>query len=408
MKVRYLDQYYDVIVIGAGASGIIASAEASRRCRKVLLLEKADSPGRKILASGNGRCNLMNSGKLRYYGDPEFAGHVLAHCTRDDLISFFRHYGLMLSEESDGRIYPLTFQSASVISSLKKAMELTGVHIQAGCAVSSVQRKNGRFIVQTEKGQTAESDKLIISCGGAAQPKLGGCCDGYRILKNMGHGMIPIKPSLVPLNTDSKSISGLSGIRFRCRVHLVRNHQTIHTENGEVLFTDYGISGICIMQCGRFADGNNSWIELDLLSNAFSDREQVIRELTERRERFADSSPVWLLNGILPDKLSYAVLKQSGVPLKGEKAGDTDDQMLLRIADTARGYRIEIKGTRGFDQAQVTSGGIDCSEFNPETMESRIVPGLYAAGEVLNIDGDCGGFNLMFAFASGMLAGRAV
>lgn len=405
---RALDRYYDVLVTGAGAAGMVAAVNASSRGRKVLLLEKSDRPGRKITASGNGRCNLMNSGEFRYYGDSQFAKLVLKACSRDQLTAFFRRHGLLVTEENDGRIYPMTYQSATVLSALKKALEITGVHMETGIAVVSAQQNGDRFLVETANGQTIESGKLVIACGGAAQPKLGGTFDGFRILQNMGHRMIPVKPSLVPLVTDPKSISGLAGIRVRCCVSLIGDGKTIHNEKGEVLFTDYGISGICVMQCARFAVPDKTYLELDLISGAFPDSGQAVQEMSFRRKHFADSSPVWLLNGILPEKLSYAVLKQAGMPLRGESAGAATDRMLEKITETACHYRIEIKGTRGFEQAQVTAGGIDCREFNHDTMESRIVPGLYAVGEVLNVDGDCGGFNLMFAFASGWIAGESV
>ncbi len=381
---------------------------AAEREKSILLLEKADRPGRKILASGNGRCNLMNSGKPRYYGDAEFARRVLSACTPEDLKSFFCRYGLLVSEEGEGRIYPVTGQASSVVSVLKNAMEMLGVRSVTGKQAVSVAKEKDAFTIYTSSGETYCSDRIIIACGGAASPKLGGTYDGYRLLQSMGHTFIPAFPSLVPLNTDKKSVSGLSGIRIRCGVTLKHREETIHTEEGEVLFTDYGVSGICIMQCARFTGQTGTYIELDLIRHVFSDQEAAFRELLRRKTFFQACSPIWLLNGVLPEKVSFAVLKQAGLPMRGEKAGEISEEALHRIAETAAKYRIDITGTRGFDQAQVTAGGIDCGEFSPFSLESVIVPGLFAAGEVLNVDGDCGGFNLMFAFASGITAGRAV
>ena len=403
-----MKQEYDVIIIGGGASGLISAVTAASRGKTVLLLEKTDRPGRKILASGNGRCNLMNSGTYRYYGDAEFAIQVMKQCPQSQLIHFFRHWGLMLTEESQGRIYPVTFQSASVVNMFRKALETVGVSSLMNCHVTSVHRFGKMFSVQTDHNLIYKSPKVIIACGGAAQSKLGGTYDGYHLLKSFGHKMIPVIPSLVPLKTDARSISGLAGIRIRCGVRLIRNNFTIHREEGELLFTDYGISGICIMQCARFADFPNTRIELNLLRYSFNDIEDTIKELIRRRSLFSNSSPVWLLNGILPEKLAYAVLKQSGLPLRGETCSNIDDSALEKIAYTAFCYRIEIYGTKEMEFAQVSAGGIDCSDFDPVTMESHLISGLYAAGEVLNVDGDCGGFNLMFAFASGMNAGKSV
>ena len=403
-----MDPKHDVIVIGGGAAGMVAAVNAAERRRNVLLLEKADRPGRKILASGNGRCNLMNSGDLRYFGDMQFARTVLSHCSMKELTRFFRGYGLFLTEEGEGRVYPLTNQSASVLSVLKNAMSLNGVTVQLNSRVESVSAENRLFHVHTSSGHVFEAGKIIIACGGSAQPKLGGSADGYALLRSFGHTVVPPSPSLVPLNTDARSISGLSGIRIRCTASLMHGQEMLHRETGEVLFTDYGVSGICIMQCARFISDEGSFLLLDLLHHALPDRAYAVQELCQRQIRFSSCSPVWLLNGILPEKIAYAVLKQAGLPLRGETAGEIDIQGIEEIVDSAYAYRIDVKGSRGLDYAQVTAGGASCCEFDPSTMESMIIPGLYAAGEVLDVDGDCGGFNLMFAFASGRTAGCAV
>lgn len=407
MKVNTLEQYSDVIVIGGGASGMVAAVKAAEKSRSVLLLEKAERTGRKILASGNGRCNLMNSGQLRYYGDCAFARDVFRHCNPSEICSFFRYYGLVMTEE-EGRIYPVTYQAATVHSVLRNALLVNGVNMKVNSHVVSAEKNCSSFLVTTAAGEQYSSRALVIACGGAAQPKLGGVFDGYRLIESFGHTMIPIRPALVPLVTDSRSISGLSGIRIRCRVHVLRSNETIHSEEGEVLFTDYGISGICIMQCARFADLPGTSVSLDFMSGIFPDRDVLISEMKRRKILFSSSSPVWLLNGILPEKIAYAVLKQAGLPMKGEKASEIRDEMISCIADAAYRYIVLITGTRGFDYAQVTAGGVDCSEFDPSTMCSRIVPDLYAAGELLNVDGDCGGYNLMFAFATGLIAGSSV
>ena len=398
----------DVVVIGGGAAGMIAAVTASEQGKHVLLLEKSDRPGRKILASGNGRCNLMNSGTLKYFGDKAFANQVLHYCTRQDISSFFNRYGLILREEDENRIYPATGQAVSVVSILKNAINLRCVQTVMNCRVSSVDYRNHCFSIHTEQNDSYETGRLIIACGGAVQPKLGGTTDGYTLLKKLGHHIVSPVPALVPLNTDPKSISGLSGLRIRCRVSLMKDRHMIHTESGEVLFTDYGISGICIMQCARFAVHPDMHLELDFLTNIYPDRTKLREEMKRRKHFFSDCSPLWLLNGILPEKLTYAVLKQAGLPLRGETAGDIDDDLFDHMIETASHYRLNITGNRGFDYAQVTAGGADCRQFDPSTMRSVIIPELYAAGEVLNVDGDCGGFNLMFAFASGIIAGRNV
>ncbi len=403
-----MKETYDLITIGAGASGMIASIRAAERGKHVLLLEKNDHPGKKILASGNGRCNLLNTGSPRYYGNEEFAYDVLKHCPKDKIESYFHHMGLATYEETEGRIYPYSNQSATVLNVLKTGIKLFGVETKMNTPVSSVQHDGKGFSVITKSGDQYLSTNLIVACGGEAQPKLGGTRDGYQILQSMGHSVVPTYPALVSLETDKKSISGLSGIRVRCRVSLYENSNILHREEGEVLFTDYGISGICIMQCARFIHKKTCRIELDFLNRYSKNICEINEDMHRRRKLFSNMAPTLLLEGILGSRLSYAVMKQAGVPLKGETASDLSPDDLNNIIYTATHYRIEITGTRGFDYAQVTAGGAECSEFNPLTMKSKIVPGLFATGEVLNVDGDCGGFNLMFAFASGLTAGEQI
>lgn len=396
---------YETIVVGGGASGMAAAISSAEHGRKTLLLEKSGRTGRKILASGNGRCNILNDGKPRYYGESRFAEEVLKNCTIGDVERFFRRYGLMLRREKEHRIYPMTMQAASVYNALQYAMKINGVTVVTDQRIEGIDPQDGRFRCKTEQGDEYAAERLIICTGGAAQQKLGGSCDGYRYLQAMGHRMEPVFPSLAPVVTDRRSISGLAGIRTQGRVSLKDGEKVLHREEGEILFTEYGISGICVMQCSRFISGPGLHFEIDLLSGAFRTPGEAYAELARRRETFAGFSPVALLEGIVMPKVAYAVMKQAGLPLRGESAGEVTDPMIEKIVQAAYQYRLEIMKTKGFDDAQVTAGGILCSEFDAETMESRLVKGLHAAGEVLNVDGDCGGFNLMFAFASGLIAG---
>lgn len=402
-----MKQNYDAVIIGGGASGMIAAVKAAERGRSVLLIDKNQMLGRKVLASGNGRCNLLHYGEHHYYGDTCFAEKVFDYCPPDRLIRFFNHYGLMLAREPDGRMYPVTYQSSSVVSLFKAALELNHTEILLNTAVRSVTGNKGFYIVDTGDGRQIKSERVVITCGGCAQKKLGGSEDGYRFLQNLGHSVAPVFPSLVPLVTDQKSISGLSGIRVRCDVSAVCSSGVLFRTTGELLFTEYGISGICVMQCSRFLQQADAYLEIDFIRDLFPDQKAFLAELTRRRDLFSERSPVSVLEGLVSERIAYAVLKQAGIPLRGEKAGTLTEDDLIRIMEKACRYQIRILDTRGMDYAQVTAGGVDCGEFDPRTMESRIVPGLYAAGEVLNVDGDCGGYNLMFAFATGYIAGTS-
>ena len=396
---------YGLIIIGAGAAGLVAAITAAERGKKVLLLEKSDRPGRKILASGNGRCNLMNLLPAPYHGDSAFADAVLRHCNAERLKSFFRQLGLLVREEEEGRVYPVTNQSASVLSALRSGAESCGVSIKLQCDVQSVVKgTDGAFIIRSiTEEYTAE--KVLVACGGAAQPKLGGSVDGYRFLASFGHRLIPVAPALVPVTTNRKSISGLSGIRAKCRITLLdRNGTSVREEKGEILFTDYGVSGICVMQCASGIISGEDTFEIDFLDPVFSSVEEAKAEITSRMDRFAARKAISLLEGILVPKLAFAVMKQAGMPMREELVRDITEEAADSILYTASHYSVSDLQPRGMDQAQVTAGGIDCREFNPDTMESRLIPGLYAAGEVLNVNGDCGGYNLMFAFSSGIVA----
>ena len=381
-----------------------ASVVASDLGDKVVLIEKNNALGKKIAASGNGRCNLMNSRPPVYYGDSDFAESILHYFSKDDLIRFWNDLGLYLTEDQEGRLYPCTFQSASVLDALKTRLSANNVSILLNTEISALHRLNSLFYI-TSKEKKIIARRVLVACGGAAFPRLGASSSGYAILESLGHHISPPFASLCPLCTDPRSISGLAGIRIRCTVSLYDgNHTLIHRENGEVLFTEYGISGICVMQCARFADKGYT-LELDLAKRLFPDKEILCDVLKKRKRQISSFSAEKVLNGILVPKLSYAVLKQAGISMKGKTAGDLTNREIQAIADRMYCYTLQITGTRGLDDAQVTAGGAVCSEFYSETLESRIVPGLYASGEVLNIDGDCGGYNLMFAFASGILAG---
>ena len=405
-----MDNIYDLAIIGGGAAGLAACAAASRLGDRVIILEGASSVGRKILASGNGRCNLMNTGALRYYGSPLFAESVLSRCGAAEQTRFWKSIGLAVSEEDDGRVYPCTFQAASVLDVLKREIGSRQAEISLNTRVCICYRETTDcFVLETENGRKIRSRRILVAAGGTAALKPGSAESGYGILKRFGHTIHPVFPALVPVETDSRSISGLSGIRIRCIVTLTDSAGTeLHREAGEVLFTDTGVSGICVMQCARFIHGEGCRLELDMADRLFPDDAELADELLRRIRRYPDTDAKTMLIGLVPSRISYAVMKQAGIPMKGENADSLTDNDLRRIAETAQCYRVYITGTRGMDYAQVTAGGADCREFHSETMESRIIPGLYAAGEVLNVDGDCGGFNLMFAFASGIIAGGSV
>ena len=398
---------YDLAIIGGGAAGLSACAAASGAGDRAVILEGSSSVGRKIMASGNGRCNLMNTGAPRYFGSPSFAQDVLSRCGAGEQIRFWRSIGLELAEEEDGRMYPCTFQAASVLDVLKREIGSRNAEVRLNTRISKCRKMpDGLFLLEADDGNKICARRVLIASGGAAALKPGSAESGYGILKEFGHTIHPVFPALVPMETDSRSISGLSGIRVRCTVTLLdRSGTRLHRETGEVLFTDTGVSGICIMQCARFISGEGCCLELDLADRLFPDDPALSDELKRRMEQYPDSDAKTMLVGLVPAKVSYAVMKQAGIPLRGEKLGEVPQSSIPALVHAMRHYRIEVSGTRGMESAQVTAGGVSCDEFRQDNMESLLVPGLHAAGEILDVDGDCGGFNLMFAFGSGILAG---
>jgi len=394
---------WDLIIIGGGAAGMAAAVAAAEAGDRVLLLEAQEKIGKKVLASGNGRCNLMNTGALKYYGNPEFAGQVLNRLPREELERFFRAHGLALASEGES-VYPGTFQAQSVLTAFKAFLEMLAVDVRCSARVEAIEKTAGGFRVRKKEGWD-EGARLLIATGGAAQPKLGGNECGYAFLRRFGHTIHAPFPALAPIMTDRKGISGLAGIRARGTISLVHPDGERRTESGEILFTEYGVSGICAMQLGRFARPGDR-LEIHFLSRWFRDADEARADIEGRRQVFRRMAPEYLLNGYVMPKVSFAICKQAGLAMRGETIGELTEEQIRAVCETACRYTLQVQETRGLSEAQVTAGGADPEEFDPGTMASKKCPGLYAAGEVLDVDGDCGGFNLMFAFAGGILAGR--
>ena len=396
----------DVLIIGAGASGLAAAAEARRKGERVLLLEAQSRPGRKILASGNGRCNLLNLNPPVYYGDSAFAKRVIENCGAAEIIRFFESIGLKVRDDGEGRVYPYTLQSSTVLESLLHALESAGVSILTGQRVSGLKKNKNSFEATALGGERFFGGRVIVCAGSPAHPDLGGCGDAPGLLLPFGHRRMPFRPVLTPLTAEKRSISGLSGIRVRCHIRVLNDEKEVYRNRGEALFTEDGISGICVMQCARFVEPGVSVCELNLIPGLFSGRDEALEYLQKQRSRCAGSEPVRLIEGICVPRLAFAICKQAGMALRGEKCAELTDKDLEAVYQVMTHYRVRITGTKGLDRAQSAAGGLDCGDFEPSRMESRLIPGLHAAGEALNVDGDCGGFNLMFAWASGLLAGR--
>lgn len=403
-----------IVIIGGGAAGLAAALTASRQAPdvKVTVLERLDRVGKKILATGNGRCNLTNlqAGIKHFYSSDKAALKSLLNGMEPERVMiFFRSLGLICQEEEEGRVYPYCKQASMVLDVLLQALERANIHVQCGCAVTGIDRNKGKFAVKTADGRTIPADGVILTCGGKAAPKLGSDGSGYALARKLSHNCTPLYPALVALKCDMNGLGGLKGIRAQAGLKLMAGEHILGQDIGELQFTEYGLSGIPAMQLsGRLSKlrkGEKCTALVDLFPQW--QEESLFRELKARQKASPSGTLETLLLGTIHKRLAYAVLKSAGLqPLSRTNASLTNGE-LHRLADTLKGWIFPVTGTQGWDAAQVTGGGIPLGEVEPDTMQSRLQPGLYLAGEILDVTGDCGGFNLHWAWCSGIRAGEA-
>ena len=387
-----------ILIIGGGASGMMAALTASRDPHNhVILAERQSRLGRKLLATGNGRCNLTNRNLClaHYYGEQEsFASYALTHFDTESTLAYFRSLGLLTVTEPSGRVYPYSDSANSVLDVLRLPLEQReNVELLTGTEIQSLKKKNGTFVAKAGE-EIIYADRVILCAGGLAGSKLGGTEMGYKILASFGHTRTKLYPSLVQLKTDTTLVRSLKGVRCEAQVRYGRL-----LRRGELQFTDYGVSGPVIFELSRGAVGGE--LEIDLLPD-LTDRE-LLSLLESRCAALPELKAEDLLTGILHNRLGRTILRGCGISL--EQPCRTVYN-LDRVVDMCKNLHLTVLGTMGMEQAQVTAGGIRTEEFDPTTLESRLCPGLYAAGEVLDVDGDCGGYNLQWAWSSGRLAGE--
>lgn len=393
-----------VCIIGGGAGGMVAALTAAENGHEVLLLERQSRVGRKLLATGNGRCNLTNynASPAHYHGGNGFCGYALAQFDVARTLQFFADLGLLTVTEDSGRVYPMSNMAGSVLDVLRYGLERPGIRVLTSQVVTAIKQTGAGFSVKTET-DTFSADRVILAAGGGAGSKVGGVMDGYRLAKALGHHRTALYPSLVQLKTDPTYPRALKGVKADCGITVFRGGQVIAQNRGEVLFTEYGVSGPAIFDISRVVSTGGEGLSCVLNFFADRDEQEVLHWLQQRRDTMAGHEASTLLVGSCHTRLGQMICKSAG--FTNQNASALTEHDLQRIAQQATQFTLPITGTCGFDQAQVTAGGLDTSEFNPKTMESRLVKGFYACGEVLDIDGDCGGYNLQWAWSSGRLAG---
>lgn len=397
-----------VLVIGGGASGLMASITAARQGAKVTLLEKNRQTGKKLLVTGNGRCNFTNQNQeLSYYRseNQEFVKEALKAFSADQTVRFFEELGILV-KDCGGYLYPNSGQAASVAEVLRLETQRLQIKTACNAEVLCVEKKDGLFYVKTE-GWTYTSDTVILACGSMAAPGTGSTGDGYRFAESLGHRVIRPLPALTGLCASQKDCQKLSGVRMEVKVTLRIDGAVSIEEQGEVQFASYGLSGIPVFQVSRYAsraleEGKACEICLDLCP-AYKE-EKMIELLAERAEGTGNRSGTDVLLGMFPEKLSKVLLERAGISGKKKRKDWTQTEMQSLVRQI-KNMRFTITKCRGYDQAQVCTGGVPLSQLKGISMESALVPGLYFAGELLDVDGACGGYNLQWAWTSGFLAG---
>ena len=396
-----------VAVIGGGAAGMMAAIEAASCGASVHLFERQARVGKKLSVTGNGRCNLTNENLSpgHYHGeDRAFVMPALRRFGTAETLRRFRELGLLTVTEPGGRVYPLSDTAGSVVDVLRFALDAAGITVHTGAEVREAKRTKGGFFLRTD-AESLTAEKLIIACGGAAGEKVGGTNLGYALLKGFGHSCTALRPSLVQLRTGDTLCRSLKGVRADASVMVLRSGKTVAETAGEVQFVEYGLSGPAIFEISREAlAGKNTVVRLDLMREY--EEAEIANLLRRRRKTRPQLTCDDLFTGMLHNRLGRVLLKYAGIS-GGKQLSELTEREISTLAHAAKCFDFEITGDMGLPNAQVTAGGIRTAEFDPESMESRLCPGLYACGEVLDVDGDCGGYNLQWAWASGSLAGKS-
>ncbi len=402
-----------IAVIGGGPAGMMAAASAAYLGADVLIIEKNKFLGKKLRITGKGRCNITNSAEiLEFINNIPVNGkfmHSAFHAfDNNDITDLLSRYGVETKIERGGRIFPVSDNAKDVVEALKKYVKDSGAKAISGTVTEVLKTENGFKVKVKEKG-TISCDKVIIATGGASYPQTGSTGDGYRFAKSLGHKVIKPKPSLVPLVTEGNLSNRLMGLSLKnIEIKITdENEKKIYTDFGEMLFTHYGVSGPVILSASshlRDIETQKYTLSIDLKPalDAETLDKRILRDFEKEQNRDFINS----LDALLPQKLIPVIVELSGIPER-KKVRDITKAERLKLSEAIKNVTLRIKGTRPIAEAIITSGGIDVKEINPKTMESKIVSGLYFAGEVIDVDAYTGGFNLQIAYSTGYLSGES-
>ena len=396
-----------ITVIGGGASGLVAAIYAKTSATQVILLERNSDCGKKILATGNGRCNYWNSDQdLKHYNSSNkyLLENIITDENKEEIMNFFNRIGI-IPKIKNGYYYPYSNQAVSIKNALITEARRLGVQIYNDTYIDCIRKKNNKFIINYNN-KTIISDSVIVATGSKAAPKTGSDGNGYDLVKKFFHSVIEVLPALVQLRGEEKYFKDWSGIRSDVKISLYSNDELIKEEEGEIQLTDYGISGICTFNLSRFVSRNlyenkNNYVIINFLPFL---EQNKISFFEERNELIKGRTLLEFLEGLLNNKLVKVLLNIININ-SDRKWQDLKYEEKEKLVEIITNFKLEITGTNSFEQAQVCSGGVPLSEIKIKTMESIYQENLYIVGELLDVDGDCGGYNLSFAWISGMLAG---
>ncbi len=398
-------------IVGGGASGMVAAIQAKTKDNEVIVLEKNDRVGKKILATGNGKCNLGNenlSVDCYYSRNRSFVEQVLKRYDTESTISFFASLGLKVRSRN-GYLYPYAEQASAVLDVLRMELERRKIRVETGVQITEcVPLKKQRYLLKASDGRSYEADRVILSCGGPASLKEGGM-DGYIILQKLGLKTYPLVPGLVQLKTDDKERKAMSGVRCQASLRLFVDGILQGSEQGELQLTDYGISGIPVFQLSRMAayavkECKSVTIQIDFVPEYSYD--EIVNYLLEQQKVRKEQSVDELLTGFLNKKLNLVLLKKCQIA-GSRKSGSLQKKEIRQLAGLYKNYEVHITDTNPFLNAQVCAGGLDIEEVDGQ-MQVKKYPGLFVTGELLDVDGICGGYNLHWAFATGTIAGKSI
>lgn len=404
-----MNNRYNTIITGAGPAGLFCAINASSAGKKILILEKNSSSGKKLLLSGSGQCNFTHRGSipefLKHYGDAaNFVKPALSAFTNIQLVEFLESRGVKTVTRDDGKVFPASMKAEDILSLLLELCGENSVGIKYNSRVESISHINGTFLLSAGD-ETYETEKFVIAAGGSSYPATGSSGDGFRLAESLGHSITEITPALTPVYIKDYKLRDLSGISIReSLITLLRGNKKIVSGRGDILFTPKGLSGPGILDLSRYIR-QGDLVNASLTEKSIQQVESILPELLKSEGKKSIRSIIKILG--LPEKLIDALLSAAAID-PSKKAGEISRAERSRIINLINAFPFEVEAKGDFRIAMATAGGVCRDEINRKTMESKIVRGLYFAGEVIDVDGDTGGYNIQWAFSSGRAAGKSL